>query len=39
MDDFIYAEPANVAANVPEPSTWALLATGLLLILLVRFRG
>ena len=37
MDDFIYAEPAP--ANVPEPSTWALLATGLLLILLVRFRG
>jgi hypothetical protein len=37
MDDFIYGEPAN--ANVPEPSTWALLATGLLLMLLVRFRG
>jgi hypothetical protein len=34
MDDFIYGEPAAV----PEPATWALLATGLALILIIRFR-
>jgi hypothetical protein len=34
MDDFIYAEPAQA----PEPSTWALLASGLALILIARFR-
>jgi len=37
MDDFIYGEPS--ATGVPEPSTWALLASGLVLILIVRFRS
>jgi hypothetical protein len=37
MDDFIYGEPS--VAAVPEPSTWALLATGLASILIVRFRA
>jgi hypothetical protein len=34
MDDFIYAEPANV----PEPGTWVLLAGGILICAVSRPR-
>lgn len=29
MDDFIFGEPVNVGAPVPEPSAWALMIAGL----------
>lgn len=31
MDDFVYAEP-TIAAAVPEPSSWAMLGVGLVLV-------
>ena len=37
MDDFLYAEPSTVAA-VPEPSTFALMAAGLLCVTGMRKR-
>jgi hypothetical protein len=38
MDDFLYGEPVAATANVPEPGTMALLATGIIGLGLVGSR-
>ncbi len=38
MDDFIYGEPSLLVAVVPEPGTYALMAGGLVGVLMLRRR-